>query len=46
MPSKAGVKVTKKTTKTTAKVSRSGRKRGNPNKCPVCGKFMSGGSNG
>lgn len=41
---KASVKVTRtKTTtqrKTRAKVKKDSGKRGNPNKCPVCGKFM------
>ena len=37
MPSKAYVKVTKTTTRTKKKNK---GKVGNPNKCPVCGKFM------
>ena len=38
---KASVKVTKNTTRTTVKVGKSRNKaKGNPNKCPVCGKFM------
>lgn len=41
----------KKTTttraRTVAKVGKSGNKsKGNPNKCPVCGKFMGSGSHG
>lgn len=50
MPSRAHVRVTKtktvsKTKTTTTKRTR--KKRGNPNKCPVCGKFMGNGkSNG
>lgn len=41
MPSKAKVKVTKVRTTTTAKVGKSRNKSGgNPNKCPICGKFM------
>lgn len=45
MPSKAKVKVTKVRTTTTAKVGKSRNKSGgNPNKCPICGKFMGSGS--
>jgi hypothetical protein len=47
MPSKAKVKVTKVRTTTTAKVGKSRNKSGgNPNKCPICGKFMGNGSHG
>ena len=47
MPSKARVKVTKIRTTKTAKVGKSRNKSGgNPNKCPVCGKFMGSGSHG
>lgn len=47
MPSKARVRVTKIRTRTVAKVGKSWNKqKGNPNKCPVCGKFMGRGSNG
>lgn len=47
MPSKASVRVTKTRTKTVVKVGKSQNKqRGNPNKCPVCGKFVGRGSNG
>lgn len=47
MPSKAKVKVTKVRTTTTAKVGKSRNKSGgNPNKCPICGKFMGSGSHG
>lgn len=38
MPSKASIHVTKTTTRTRAKVKKG--KGGNPNHCPVCGKFM------
>lgn len=46
---KASVKVTKsaRRTVTRTKVRKSSNKSsGNPNKCPVCGKFMRGGSHG
>lgn len=46
---KASVKVTKTTRKTVtkAKVGKARNKSGgNPNKCPVCGKFMRGGTRG
>ena len=49
MPSKARatVKVTRVKTMKTAKVGKSRNKSGgNPNKCPVCGKFMGNGSHG
>lgn len=47
MPSKARVKVTKTKTKKTAKVNKGRNKTGgNPNKCPICGKFMGNGSHG
>lgn len=47
MPSKARIKVTKVRTTKTAKVGKSRNKSGgNPNKCPVCGKFMGSGSHG
>lgn len=47
MPSKAKVKVTKVRTTTTAKVGKSRNKSGgNPNKCPICGKFIGNGSHG
>ena len=39
MANKAGVKVTKVTTR--RKTTTSKKKRGNPNKCPNCGKFTS-----
>lgn len=42
--SKAQVKVKRVRTKRTVKVKKSNR--GNPNKCPVCGKFMGSGKNG
>lgn len=46
---KASVKVTK-TSKRTVTKTRVGKLRnkqkGNPNKCPVCGKFMGSGSHG
>ena len=45
----ARVKVTKSTkrTVTKTKVGKSRNKsRGNPNKCPVCGKFVGSGKNG
>ena len=38
MPSKASIHVTKTKTRTKAKVKKG--KGGNPNHCPVCGKFM------
>lgn len=38
MPGKAYVRVTKTKTRTKAKVKKG--KGGNPNHCPVCGKFM------
>lgn len=45
--SKAYVKVTKITTRTKAKINKSRNKsKGNPNRCPVCGKFMGSGSHG
>ena len=41
MPSKASIHVTKTTTRTRAKVRKGASgKGGNPNHCPVCGKFM------
>lgn len=46
---KASVKVTKtsKRTVTRTRVGKSRNKqKGNPNKCPVCGKFMRSGSHG
>lgn len=44
---KASVKVTKSLVKKTVKVGKSRNKsKGNPNKCPVCGKFMGSGSRG
>lgn len=46
---KANVKVMKSTkrTATTTKIGKSRNKsKGNPNKCPVCGKFMGSGSRG
>lgn len=48
MPSRAHVRVTKaKTVTKTRTTTKSRKKRGNPNKCPVCGKFMGNGkSNG
>lgn len=47
MSSKARVKVTRAKTTKTVKVSKSRNKSGgNPNKCPVCGKFMRNGSHG
>ena len=47
MPSKARVKVTKVRTMKTVKVGKSRNKsRGNPNKCPICGKFMGSGKHG
>lgn len=47
MSSKAKVKVTKVRTTTTAKVVKSRNKSGgNPNKCPICGKFIGSGSHG
>ena len=45
MPSKAKVRVTKVRTVKTAKVGKSRNKSGgNPNKCPIYGKFMGSGS--
>lgn len=46
---KSSVKVTKSTkrTVTTTKIGKSRNKsKGNPNKCPVCGKFTGSGSRG
>lgn len=46
---KASIHVTKTktTTKTVAKVGKSRNKqKGNPNRCPVCGKFMGNGKSG
>lgn len=46
---KASVKVTKSTRRvvTKTKVGKSRNKlRGNPNKCPICGKFVGSGKNG
>lgn len=40
MPSKASIHVKKTTTRTRAKVKKGKGKGGNPNHCPVCGKFM------
>lgn len=40
MPSKASIHVSKTVTRKTVKVKRGSCKKGNPNKCPVCGKFM------
>lgn len=43
--SRASVKVTKTRTTTRTRTRVKKGKRGNPNKCPVCGKFM-GSKNG
>lgn len=36
----ARAKVRVKTTTTVRRIKKTGGKRGNPNKCPTCGKFM------
>lgn len=41
--SKAQIRVKKVKTKTVTKVKKG---KGNPNKCPVCGKFIGSGKNG
>lgn len=44
---KASVRVSKTTTRTTAKVGKSRNKSGgNKHKCPICGKFMGSGKHG
>lgn len=44
---KASVRVSKVTTRTTAKVGKSRNKSGgNKHKCPICGKFMGSGKHG
>ena len=43
---KASVKKTRTTKRSVARVKKSGRRKGNPNKCPVCGKFMGSGNRG
>lgn len=43
---RASVKKTRTTKRSVAKVRKSNKSKGNPNRCPVCGKFMGSGSRG